>query len=220
MIKATVNGKKVQIETSWEELSFEKYLKLLSVKDDKAELLSVLLDMPSEDIKKGRIIGLEGILRAVSFMKTTALIDEKPTKLGDWKIPQDITFESVEQYETMRQKITEAAKLDNLTKQTEMIAHYVSIYCQPLDGESFDPEKAEWLVPKIMKMPCMEVMSCGSFFQAKWLSLESGLPMNYLRKSIPMKKSRPVLNAFLRHSGFTRLSTILRAMWAKMTSRY
>jgi hypothetical protein len=219
MLKAIVNGKKVQIETSWEELSFEKYLKLIEAKDDNAELLSILLDVPAETIRKGKITGLEKVLKGISFMRQSALIDENPTKLGEWILPKDITFESVGQYETMRTKINESIKMDDLKKQNEMLAHYAAIYCQPLNGEEFDSEKAEWLVPAIMKLPCLEVMSAGNFFQAKCLSIQSGLPMNYLRKNIPMKRNRPVLNALARRSGFTRLWTILRAMWEKVTRR-
>lgn len=219
MLKANVNGKPVEIETSWGELSFEKYIKLIGAKDDNAELLSILLDVPAETIRKGKIVGLERVLKGISFMRQTALIDEHPTKLGDWELPQDITFESVAQYETMRKKINEAVKTDDVKEQNIMLAHYAAIYCQPLGGEEFDDEKAAWLVPKIMKMPCLEVMSAGNFFQAKCLSIQSGLPMNYLRKNIPMKRNRRVLKRLARRSGFTRLWTILRAMWDKMRKR-
>lgn len=219
MITAKVNGKKVKIETSYDELSFDKYLKLLSAKDDPAELISVLIDIPADTIRKAAMPGLENVIRAIQFMKTPAAIDEHPTKLGEWTLPEDITFETVGQYETMIRKTNEAVKMDDLIEQTKMLANYAAIYCQPLNGEEYDDEKAEWLVPKIMQMPCLEVMSAGNFFHAKCLSMQSGLSMSYLRKNIPMRKSRPGLKRLARRSGFTRLWTILRAMWDKMTKR-
>lgn len=219
MLKVKVNGSPVEIETEWGELKFSKFLKLLTAKDDYNELIGILLDMPADDVKKARILGLENILNAMRFMKTPAQVDPFPKKVGEFTIPQDLRFESVEQFETLKKAINKAAAMDNLTEQTKQLAFYAAIYCQPLNGDDFDEEKAQWLADLFMDYPCTEVMAAGNFFMTKCLSLTSGLPMSYLRKNLPMKKSRLDFSGFLRRSGFTRLWTISLAIWASLTKK-
>lgn len=212
MLKAKINGKPIEIETSWEEIKFGKFLKLLDARDDYNYIISILLDTPLEEVKKAKFVGLDAIIKSIQFLKKPAEVDEFPTKLGHWTIPKDITFETVEQFETMRTKIFEAAKSDDMAVQTKYLAHYAAIYCQPLDGEDFDAEKAEWLVPKMMELPCLEVMGAGSFFMAKWLSIQSGLSMSFLRRNIPMKRSRLASRIWQKISGFMQRLT----MWLGM----
>lgn len=219
MIKAKVNGEPIQIETCWEEVKFGKFLQLLTAKDDYYQIISILINRPVEEVKKANIQGLEGVLTAINFLKTPPAVDETPEKVGEYVIPKDITFQSVSQFETLRGEIMKAAKADNLTDQTKALAMYAAIYCQPLMGDEFDAEKAEYLSHKFMDYPCLEVMSAGSFFMAKCLSLTSGLPMSYLRKNTLLKKKRLDFGKFLRRSGFTRLSTISRVIWASLTKK-
>jgi hypothetical protein len=219
MIKAKVNGTPVEIETSWEEVSFGKFLQLLEAKDDYYQIIAILLKLPLEDVRKAEISGLENVIQAINFLKTPCAIDEQPTKVGAFELPKDITFHSIEQFETLRQEIVKAAGKDNLNEQTKALAMYAAIYCQPLRGDAFDPEKAEYLSHSFMDYPCMEVMAAGSFFMARCLSLTSGLPMSYLRKNTVLKKKPRALDGFLRRSGFTRLSTISRAIWASLTRK-
>lgn len=219
MIKAKVNGKRVSIETAWEELSFGKFLQLLEGKDDYSKIIGVLLDRPAEEIRKAKIEGLEPILKAINFLKTPCPIQEHPERVGAFVLPKDITFSSVEQFETLRTEIAKAAGKDNLTEQTKALAMYAAIYCQPLNGDAFDAERAEYLSHSFMSYPCQEVMSGGSFFMAKCLSLTSGLPMSYLRKDTHLKKSRPDLDGFLKRSGFMQFWITLRAIWASLTRK-
>ena len=73
MIKAKINGNAVSIETSWEELSFKKYLKLLergigseNFQVKQSDVLSVMLDLPIETIKTAQFDGLDPIISAIS----------------------------------------------------------------------------------------------------------------------------------------------------------
>ena len=99
--------------------------------------------------------------------------------------------------------------------QNEMLAMYAAIYCV----REFDEEKAKYLAKQYLDAPCLEVMSAGTFFHASILSLETGLTMNYLRRNIPMKKSKPGLKALMKRLGFTRPSIMWRAMWDTMTKK-
>lgn len=219
MLKVKVNGSPVEIETSWDELKFSKFLQMLTAKDDYNQVIGILLNLPPQDVAKARIDGLEQVLEKIRFMRTSAEVDPVPKKVGEFKIPEDIRFHSVAQFEVLKKEINKAAAMDNLTDQTKQLAKYAAIYCQPLNGDEFDEEKAGWLAEQFLDYPCLEVMSAGNFFMAKCLSLTSGLPMSYLRKNTPLKKSRLDLQSFLRRSGFTRLWTISHAIWASLTKK-
>jgi len=226
MIEAKVNGKQVSIETSYEELSFRKYLKLVEggiknpgLQISLSHILSIFLDMPQETIKKAKFMGLEPVERALSFIYKEVDIEEFPTKVGPFAIPKDIRNESVAQSETMAKYINEAAKMDNPVDQVKQMAMYCAIYCQPLRDGEFDEEKAQWLVEEIMDCSCVEVMSAGVFFTVKFTSSKRNLEMNYLYRKFLPKRRRRGLASFLRRSGFTRLSTISRAIWASLTRK-
>ena len=220
MIKAKINGNAVSIETSWEELSFKKYLKLLergigseNFQVKQSDVLSVMLDLPIETIKTAQFDGLDPIISALSFLYTIPQVDEYPKKVGPFEIPQDVTHKSVEQFETMEKYINEAAKQESMVEEVKPLAMYCAIYCQPLNGDYFDEEKATWLSEKIMDYPCQEVMSAGTFFTLKFVSIKKGLPMNYLYRTIPLRKKQPVLRGLMRRLGSTRHLITLRAIW-------
>ena len=223
MIKAKVNGRQVSIETSWEELTFGKYLKFVNAKNDYNAFIGILLDLDPETVAKAKWEGLDGVLQSIQFLNTQKVeIDPVPTKVGDIKLPKDIAFETTEQFETLRQQVLKVNGEDSdLVAKTKALAMYCAIYCQPIkDNAPFDYEKAQWLAEEMMNYPCLEVMSAGNFFMAKCLSLTSGLPMSYLRKNTPLKRKRLDFAGLARRSGFTRLWTISRGIWASLTKKF
>lgn len=218
MIKAKVNGKSIEIETSYDELSFGKLLQLVEAQSDSAKQVAVLIGEPVEVVRKAQILGLENIYQAISFLKVPVVIDEFPVKVGEYKLPKDLAFESVEQFEVLKQEIGKAGETKDLVEMTRALAMYAAIYCQPLN-EPFDAEKAGYLAKQFESYPCREVMSAGSFFMAKLLSIQSGLSMSYLRKDIPMRKNRQVSRNLMKRLGSMRLLTVWRVMWAHLTKK-
>jgi hypothetical protein len=217
MVEAKVNGKPVKIPSNWDEVTFGQFLKLIDCKDY-THILSVVLDMPPDIIAKADFVGLRHVYQALNFVQTQAPVEQYPKKLGQYEIPKDISFQSVGQFEALRTEIIKAQSSD-LLGQTKALAVYAAIYCQPQNGDEFDIEKSYWLSESFMNYPCTEVMSAGSFFRDNLLSITSGLPLSYLRKSLAKRKSTQGWQTFLRRSGFTRLWTILRVMWERMTKK-
>lgn len=197
MIKAKINGKKVEIETSWDEMPWGKFLELVEAKDDYQQVLAILLQQPVEDIRKAKFEGLDKVITALKFLQEPAKIYDKPVKLGSFVFPQDISMESIEKFECLRKYIKETQG-KSVREQTKALGMYAAIYC--LEGE-FDEEKAKYLSEEYLSYPCLEVMSAGSFFMAKALSMQSGFPMNSLRRNILMKKSRPGFVTLMKRLG-------------------
>jgi hypothetical protein len=214
MIKIKIDGKPHEIPEKWEEVPFSMFLDLIEADQDYTAILSVLLGIEKEILKKVKIQGLDLIISRLSFMKEQPQIEPKPMKLGPFEFPKDITFETVEQFEDTRSEIHKAQN-KTLKEQTEALAVFAAIYCQ----NPYDSEKAQYLSKSFYSLPCTEVMAAGSFFQAKCLSMQSGLSMNYLRKNIRLKKNRPVFASWARRSVFTPLLTGLRVMWERMTKK-
>lgn len=228
MIKAKVNGKKVEIETSYKELSFRKYLKITEmgltsegINVKQSDILSVMLDIPVETIRKAQFQGLDPVLKSLSFIfNSTPQIEEFPRKVGDYEIPKDITQHSVEQFETMAKYVNQAAGPDTpIIDKIKMNAMYCAIYCQPMKGDGFDEEKAIWLSEKILDYPCEEVMSAGVFFTLNYRRLRENSSMNSLYRNIPLRRKRQALDVFLRRSGFTALWIRSRGIWGALTKR-
>lgn len=189
MLPIKVQGKSYNYPQSWEEVDFKTYLALLEgdLEKKKIDAIKIILNGLGIETGASKIEGLEVILKASQFIETTPAIDDKPVKLGEYTFPEDVTFESTEQFEDTGREIIRLMSTD-LKQQTEGLALYAAIYCQG-HKEPYDFEKAKYLSRTFLTYPCLEVMAVGSFFQAKWLSLEKNLPMNYLRKNTVMKKS-------------------------------
>lgn len=206
MIKANINSKEVRIPISWGEMTFGQFLATLRAGQDTIAILAIFLDVPRETLLKAKIIGLEKILIALNFMKTEMLYDEQPTKVGPYKLPKDITLESVEQLEFLSLEIKKANESNDLYIKTEALARYCAIYVQGMK-EDFDYEKAMYMVEELKGYPAVEIMSAGRFFLAKMIHLETGLEMNFLISLTQKKKSKPDSKASTKHSASTRHST-------------
>lgn len=214
MIKIKINGQPHEIPEKWEEVTFDQFLKLIEADQDYAAILSVMLGLDINELKRAKIQGLDLIIQRLNFMTKQPEIDPKPIKLGSFEFPKDIAFETVEQFEDTRREISKVQDKD-LRTQTEALATYAAIYCQ----NPYDSEKAQYLSKSFYSLPCTEVMAAGSFFQAKCLSMQSGLSMNYLRKNIRLKKNKPVSARLVKRLASTRLWIVLRVMWEKMTKK-
>lgn len=204
MIDIKINGEPLKYATSWDDVSFRKYLELVG-KPGTYETLGVMLERPPEFFKKAHIEGLEDLIRRSNFLQKTPVILETPERFGNYTFPKDITFESIEQFEETRAEIERVTREGDLKEKTKSLALLCAIYIQPQwDGGQYDGDRARVIAEKIMDFPCLEVMTLGNFMQAKSIALRSDLSMTYLRRNIPMKKNRPALRRLMRLLDFMR----------------
>lgn len=184
MIKAKIKfddvDKDVQIPISWDEVTWGQFLKILTANGDISQLLSIFMDVSHGTILRAKIQGLEQFLIALRFIKQDVTLIEQPTKIGPHKLPADITFESVEKFETMSKLIQECNRLEDIVLKTEYLARYCAIYLE---------------IEELKQYSCVEVMSAGRFFMAKVKSLETGLPMNFLISRTQTKNGKLDLTA-------------------------
>lgn len=207
-----LNGKTIEVTDSWDKMTFAQHLQVFKMKDiyDK---ISIITGIDRETLKKSRIKGLNKILYAARFLDETPQFPEKPTKIGPYKLPLnskgifDIQFESLEQFEDMRQVFSKLKPfpqegeqcidiLDRIHAHTEAYATYCAIYLQKIRDNEYDGDKALKIVPEVMGYPSSEVVTAGGFFFVRLQSLSTGIQSNSRsiaparRKSIGKRSKR------------------------------
>ena len=212
-MKIKVNGQLKTIPERWEEVTFEQFIKLAEP-GDQAKIISAILEMPEPEIKGAKIEGLEKILWHLKFLQKPFEIDKQPKKVGDYSFPEKIEFQTIEQYQEVLQEIQRVTSLTP-SEQLEAIPFYAAVYVT----DPYDSEKARFKAQEFKKLPCTEVMAAGTFFMTKSLSLQSGLPMSYLSRHLPMKKNRLGFRTLVRRLASTKLWIVCQGMWDKMTRR-
>lgn len=180
---STLNGKPITITDSWDKMTFAQYLRILKLKDDTVELISILSSLDYDTVKKANISGMDNMLYMASFINTPPVFDyENVTHIGPHKLPLnskgvfDIQFESLPQFEDMRQVFTKLEK--GVYAHTEAYATYCAIYAQKLRDGEYDGDKALAMVPEVMTYPASHIITAGSFFFVKLTSLLNGTQAN------------------------------------------
>lgn len=197
-IPIKLNGKSVAYPRAWEALKFKTYIKLLD-KPTKIEQIKVIINDLGVTTAGSKIEGLGVVIKASSFLNKPPLVAEKPNRIGKYDIPPMINEETFDQYDQVV-KIINTVKEQSIIQQTESLAYISAVYAQGFKNE-FNAEKANELALEFMELPCTEVLAAGAFFQARFLSMESGLSMTYLQRNILWKKKRPVLDRLRRRLG-------------------
>lgn len=201
MISFKLNDKKVSLASSWDDITFNQYCKILNSKGDIFESVSILAGLNYEIIKNSTIIGLEDILIAMSFLNTVPEVPGYTDKVGKYSLPVtkdgkfDIQFESLAQFEDMRKVMNaipvKESKYD-LPSLVKAYAHFVAIYLQKIRDGEYKPEAAREMITEVEEMPALQVISAGSFFFLKLMSLSLGIKASSRPTNQSPKKSKPV----------------------------
>lgn len=173
MIPYKINDETVQVPSNWDDLSFNQWEQInkLTV-NDFIKLASIVLNIDYEQLSKAKIENAEELVDYLQFIYAPIETESRPLKLGEYDIPEDITFESLAQFEDMRKTLNEAlTKIDSekdIFKIVPVIAEYYpqwcAIYLQKVRDGSYDYKKALDMIPTIKELPCTDVIAVGTFF--------------------------------------------------------
>lgn len=197
MIDFKLNGKKVSIATSWDELTWNQFNEVHTSGNDILKRLSIASGLDYESLKKATIIGLEDVIKAMQFMTKPPMWDTPVLQCGPYKLPTNhkgqynIQFESLAQFEDLRALI---AKLPERTSSKDLNEQYpemVAIYLQKVRDKEYDHNKALEMIAEVKEMPAREVVTLGSFFLIKLLSLLTGTQNNSPSTVQSQKKKKP-----------------------------
>lgn len=179
MIKFKLNGKSIDVATSWDDLTFNQFLKSFDFNGDTLQAVSIASGLDYEYLKNHAIIGIEALIQAVQFLKTPAKYTDPTFKLGKYTLPLDSKgqfnpqFKRLDQFEDMRKAMIDSDK--GVKSIAESYAIYCAIYIQEFRDKEYSFSKAMAMVDEVKQMPAKEVVPAGSFFLLKLLSLLNGI---------------------------------------------
>lgn len=225
----------------WEQVPFGKFLAICEAthKKNDVKILSIATGIDEHVLRKAKIgPDFEVVMTRLRFLYLPPVWIETPKTLGGITMPENVIFESVEQFETMRQQYSNVihdVKTDDPVAEYKRWGVLAAIYYQPewerahmddprrkkvnqeakIDpGTSkwgqFDADRAMDMVKDLEKLSCVEVVSVGRFFWAKLVSLRSGIPLTSLTQVTLPKKKKPGFLPSLRRSISTLRSKFSR----------
>lgn len=212
MITFKLNGKSLQIPTSWNEITFNQYLQVFELKDDVIQLVSIFTGQDYEYLKNATIIGLDKLLEAISFINRPPEFPDYVDKCGPYKIEANskgkfnIQYESLGQFEDAR-KIMSSLPKGDIKEHTLAYAKYCAIYLQKIRDKEYSPSRANEMTEEVMTYPAYQVITLGSFFFLKLLSSLNGTQVISRTTAPSRKKSKRVLKPSGKSSVSTGRST-------------
>jgi hypothetical protein len=193
MIQFKLNSKKVEIPSTWYDLTMKQYLSILNGEiKDTTDMIALFTGIDSAAIKKATIIGLDKVIASLGFLNTVPVFEGICEKVGAYKLPIEkgkfnIQFESLAQFEDMRAIIKTCADIKSITNAYPKI---VAIYLQKIRDGEYDYTKAQQMADEVLTMPVKEVVTVGAFFYVKLMSLLLGTPATSPHITQSPKKSK------------------------------
>lgn len=208
-ITATLNNVKIErtIPTGWEQVTFGQLIELSDCGDDRAKALSVFLKIDAETIRKAQIVNLDSVLAVLSFLETDIFTVVPPKILG-YELPKDLGFETVGQYQDLKENLKLSQGLTN----KEALAKYplyVAIYACKAKHGHYDWRLAEDMADEFLQAPCTEVMGIGNFTLAKLIGSTVNIKKNSQSQNTLMKRFRLALTGLRLRLGLLARSITL-----------
>jgi hypothetical protein len=211
MIPFKLNGKNLKIASSWLDPTFDQYVKIMENKGGTADMLSIFTGLTVETINKAEIIGLEMVIEALSFLKKPYQFDKATPNVGPYKLPLpskgefNIQFETLAQFEDMRAAMIKTPDND-IVELVKSYAKFVAIYVQKIRDGEYNYDKAIAMIPEIYTLPAHEVITTGSFFFVKLLTLLTGTAPTSPKATTSQKKKKQATRSSKKSLAITRRS--------------
>lgn len=195
-MKVKFDGKKQSIPMSWDEVTWEQFMKLTTCITD-GDVIGLFLNIKPEKIRQARIENLESLLSCLAFLKQEMPIIVPKSILG-YAIPKDLNFETVGQFEDMKDicsKLpTNGEKLtaEHLGAYLEM----VGVYAMPNYLDSTLEHRTEF-ANQFNNAPCTEVMAVGNFTVKRLTALINQQAKGFQKVNTQQSKFRLALRGWL-----------------------
>lgn len=198
----TLNGVKQEsdIPTGWEQVKFKDFVQL---DGNETKALSIFTGLEDKTLKKAKIICLEKLIGALSFLNSEVPLMRFPKKILSYDVPYDIGFEQWGQYMDLKEEIDKGKKGMDLVKQ-------YPLFCAIYTMKEYDFKEAEKRALEFENAPCTEVMAVGNFTLLKLIALRNSTQVNSLPEGTPLRKYRLALKAWWINTVFTVRFYILK----------
>lgn len=211
MITFKLNGKPIEIATSWDELDFYQWLRAMEPLEFK-QLVAVCAGIPDdENLQKAQITGnIDALVVAMKFINKAPAWTDPVLQCGPYKLPinhkgkYNIQYEDLQQFEDLRpimNKIVGATVQERTKSIAGLYPSMVAIYLQKIRDGEYSYNKAMDMVEEIKTYPAREVVTLGSFFLVKLTNLLNGTPDSSPTTKQNPKKKKQVTVGYKRRSG-------------------
>jgi hypothetical protein len=189
-----INGKKqvTELPTSWEEVSFEKFLELDECGEDKVKIIALFTGVDYETLLNAKIESFDDIIvNRLSFLATPPQ-NTIPDKILGYDLPKRLEYQKAKQYIDLQNYIKESRDLTP-KEQLKRYTLYCAVYaCVSAYGD-YKWEWAENLAPEFLKAPCTEVMGIGHFTLIRLVASKNSIGKTSRPQLTLMQKCRLVL---------------------------
>jgi hypothetical protein len=195
----TINGIPVKrdIPEGYHQVKFGQFVEVAKSPKDTNTILSIITGIDVETIKKAKITNIEDVILALAFFNKDAELKVPDTCLG-YKIPKDLGFECVAQYEDLQLHLNECR--EKKVTDVELMASYplyCAVYACSQKYGTYDWAKVEEMAPEFMNAPATEVLAIGNFTLLKLIGLKLGIKNNAPKPPIQVKRWKLVLKAWV-----------------------
>lgn len=191
MITFKIAGTKYPFPTEWSEPTYLQYISLLKA-NTLTDQIHIFTGIPKETLEKADIKSLEKISLSLSFLSFSPKF-EKTKLVGTYFVPDDITIQSLGQFEDLSRLLRKMPKdLSSLESSEQLADLYLeacAIYCQKVrDKGNYDNDKVKEVKEELKNYPAAEVIGTGAFFFFKPLNSSAPTTSRYQRLTLRLKK--------------------------------
>jgi len=178
---------------SYDEITFEKFLELGEVGNDRIKAMPCLTGLDYELLKSAKVVNLDSILPLLSFLDEPLKADV-PKKILKYSIPKNLENEETQRYLDLKLCIEESINLDPI-EQLKRYPLYCAIYAcsDPKAYGKYSYEYAVEMQKEFFKAPCTEVVGIGHFTLLKMLGLKKNTDLSSPQPSTTKRKLKLVL---------------------------
>lgn len=170
MITFKINGTKFKIPTDWQDVTYAQYIEIPN-QTGLPDYISLFTGIKKEILLKAELRNVESVSLALSFMREIPIFSNAPTlKVGPYILPQDITINSLGQFEDLRGLLAKMPKKVEI-KDSDLYLEACAIYVQKIKHGEYDYTKVAEVKEELKRYSCMEVISTGAFFLFKPLNI-------------------------------------------------
>jgi len=204
MLPITINDKKVQIPTTWKEITFKQYLKFLNLGETEfINAVALFTGIPKDVWEKSKQIeNFYIIVGALEFLqKDPKVIGAKnpgsvKIKGVEYNVPEGLKQYSVKQFEDMRGLIRKEQKKGEIT--IKLYPKIISTYFCTLIFDDYTIKNLRETEKLINELTIYEVVGIGAFFLESSTRLLTGIQKGRHPLSMIVRKLTQVFMTWMR----------------------
>jgi hypothetical protein len=212
MIAFKISGQSYKFPTRWEDVTYTQYIYHIYPRS-LSETISCFTGIPVKTLESAQIKGLEKINIALEFIRTVPHF-ERTKLVGPYCLPQDVTLQSLGQFEDLRALLVKMPKKpmeefefeDHVTLE-DLYLSACAIYVQKIKDGKYDFTKVESVREELKGYSCAEVIGTGSFFLFRPLNISPPSMSLYRKLTTRLKRWSQALPGYQKTLDFLQRST-------------